>query len=70
MGIFNVKETNIMVEKIENFEVHRTLVDRIFNTGDIMFLTEGEATEGGIYDVPKIRQVEKIITDLLSRSGE
>ena len=68
IGIFRIDEKNIMVEKIENFTIHRTIVDRIFNTGDIAFLTEGEETEGGLDDVPKIRKVEEILTDLISRS--
>ena len=54
-----------MIQKIENFEVVRTLIDRIFNTGDIIFLTEGESTEGALNDVPTINEVEKILTDLL-----
>ena len=64
-GIFNIHEKSIMIQKIENFEVVRTLIDRLFNTGDIIFLTEGESTEGSLNDVPTINEVEKILTDLL-----
>ena len=64
-GILNIHERSIMILKIENFEVTRNLVDRIFNTGDITFFTEGESQEGALNDVPKISDVEKILTDLL-----
>jgi len=67
LGILNIHEKSIMLDKIENFEVKRNLVDRLLNTGDIIFLTEGEATEGTLEDVPKIREVENILTDLLGR---
>lgn len=68
IGIFNIDEKSIMVDKIEHFDVHRTLIDRILNTGDIVFHTEGElAPEASLHDVPKIRNVEDILTDLLSR---
>ncbi len=66
VGIFRIDEKSIMVEKIENFTIHRTIIDRILNTGDITFFTEGEETEGGLNDVPKIRSVEKILADLIS----
>ena len=65
-GILNIHERSIIVQKIENFEVHRTLIDRIFNTGDINFFTEGEYHEGSLDDVPQISVVEDILTDLLT----
>lgn len=64
-GILNIHERSILVQKIENFEVTRSLVDRIFNTGDISFFTEGEHQEGSLDDVPRISYVEDILTDLL-----
>ncbi|NVM52436.1 MAG: PH domain-containing protein [Candidatus Helarchaeota archaeon] len=66
-GILNINERSIMVDKIENFEVKRNIIDRILNTGDIIFFTEGEKQEGALEDVPKIRTVEDIITDLLGQ---
>ena len=39
IGIFNISEKSVMIDKIENFDVERTLADRIFNTGDIIFHT-------------------------------
>ncbi|MHA1130620.1 MAG: PH domain-containing protein, partial [Candidatus Helarchaeota archaeon] len=67
IGIFKIDEKNIMVEKIENYWIERTLIDRLFDTGDIIFHTEGEAMEGDLKDVPRIHTVEKILTDLLSK---
>ena len=68
IGIFNISEKSLMIDKIEHFDVERTIADRIFNTGDIIFHTEGSpAPEASLYDVPKIRTVENILTDLLSR---
>lgn len=68
IGIFNVNEKSIMIDKIEHFDVKRSLIDRIFNTGDIIFHTESETTPEAILgDVPRIRTVEEILTDLLSR---
>jgi len=64
-GILNISEKSIILQKIENFEVIRTLIDRLFNTGDIIFLTEGEGSEGALEDIPGITEVEKILTDLL-----
>ena len=66
IGLLNIHERSIIVQKIENFEVHRTLIDRLLNTGDINFFTEGEHHEGSLDDVPKISVVENILTDLLT----
>lgn len=67
IGILSVHEKSVMVDKVENFEVVRGLIDRLFNTGDIIFHTEGESDpEGSLKDVPKIRSVEQIVTELLS----
>ncbi|TFG04535.1 MAG: PH domain-containing protein [Promethearchaeota archaeon] len=67
IGILNITERSILLDKIEHFQMIRTLIDRLFNTGDILFFTDGEKSEGTFYDVPKIRAVEGILTDLLGR---
>ncbi|MHA1263600.1 MAG: PH domain-containing protein [Candidatus Helarchaeota archaeon] len=68
-GILNIHERSIILEKIENFEMKRTLIDRLFNTGDIILYTDGESAEGVLYDVPNILAVEQILTDLLGQGA-
>ncbi len=68
-GILNINERSIMINKIENFEVKRNIIDRILNTGDITLFTEGESQEGSLEDVPKITDVEHILTDLLGEKS-
>ncbi len=67
IGIFNITENSIVIDKIKNFQVQRTVIDRLLNTGDILIYTEeGQKFEAALYDVPKIRNVEEILTDLIS----
>ena len=71
IGIFNINEKSVMIDKIENFQVERTIIDRILNTGDIVIYTEtGQQFDAVLYDVPKIRTVEEILTELLSQRSE
>lgn len=69
-GLINLTTKNIMCDKIENFTVKRTIVDRIFNTGDIYIYTDqtGKA-EGILTDIPKINHVEEILTELLAEDS-
>ncbi|MHA1311044.1 MAG: PH domain-containing protein [Candidatus Helarchaeota archaeon] len=68
-GIINKDMINVMVDKIEFYKVKKSLIDRIWGTGDIQIYTGeevGNEAEAVLRDVSNIEKVEDILKTVLS----
>ena len=71
-GIFNIKEDSINWEKISNYSLSQSVVDRIFNVGTIRLYSMGgieEEAEVTIKKAPNIHKIKALLDKLIERKG-
>jgi uncharacterized membrane protein YdbT with pleckstrin-like domain len=71
-GIFNIKEDSINWEKISNYSLNQTAMDRIFNIGTIRLYSMGgieEEAEVTIKKAPNIHKIKALLDKLIERKG-
>ena len=71
-GIFNIKEDSINWEKISNYSLSQTAMDRIFNVGTIRLYSMGgieEEAEVTIKKAPNIHKIKALLDKLIERKG-
>ena len=71
-GIFNIKEDSINWEKISNYSLSQSAIDRIFNIGTIRLYSMGgieEEAEVTIKKAPNIHKIKALLDKLIERKG-
>lgn len=71
-GIFNIKEDSINWEKVSNYSLNQSFIDRIFNIGTIRLYSMGgieEEAEVTIKKAPNIHKIKALLDKLIERKG-
>jgi len=67
-GIISKTKLSVQTDKIEFYQLTRTLVDRLWGTGNIKIYTgeEQEKAEAVLHDIDNVKKVEAILKEVLS----
>jgi len=71
-GIINIKEDSINWEKISNYSLTQSAIDRLFNIGTIRLYSMGgieEEAEVTIKRAPHIHKIKALLEKLIERKG-
>jgi len=71
-GIINIKEDSINWEKISNYSLTQSAIDRLFNVGTIRLYSMGgieEEAEVTIKRAPHIHRIKALLEKLIERKG-
>ena len=71
-GIVNIKEDSINWEKISNYSLTQSAIDRLFNVGTIRLYSMGgieEEAEVTIKRAPHIHKIKALLEKLIERKG-
>ena len=71
-GLFNIKEDSINWEKVSNYSLNQSFIDRIFNIGTIRLYSMGgieEEAEVTIKKAPNIHKIKALLDKLIERKG-
>lgn len=71
-GIVNIKEDSINWEKISNYSLTQSAIDRLFNIGTIRLYSMGgieEEAEVTIKRAPHIHKIKALLEKLIERKG-
>lgn len=70
-GIINIKEESINWEKVSNYSLTQTALERLFNIGTISLYSVGgiDTAEVTIKKVPNIHKINAFLDKLIERKG-
>lgn len=71
-GLFNIKEDSINWEKVSNYSLNQSFIDRIFNIGTVRLYSMGgieEEAEVTIKKAPNIHKIKALLDKLIERKG-
>ena len=71
-GLFNIKEDSINWEKVSNYSLNQSAIERVFNIGTIRLYSMGgieEEAEVTIKKAPNIHKIKALLDKLIERKG-
>jgi len=69
VGLLSTTETSVSWDKVADFRVDQTVLDRMLNVGDVVVQSSGggEAPEVLIKKAPKVKRLKELLTSLSHR---
>lgn len=68
-GWFNKEKIMMSYNKIQDMDISQSILERIFNVGDIIIYGANDNSETVLYDIPKPKEIEEIIFNRLNGQG-
>lgn len=68
-GWFNKEKIMMSYNKIQDLDISQSIMERIFNVGDIIIYGANDNSETVLYGIPKPKEIEEIIFNRLNGQG-
>ncbi|MBE6493121.1 MAG: hypothetical protein E7Z84_00730 [Methanosphaera stadtmanae] len=68
-GWFNKEKIMMSYNKIQDIDISQSIMERIFNVGDIIIYGANDNSETVLYAIPKPKEIEEIIFNSLNGQG-